>query len=429
MFTTSLLGVLGFSLVTGAMVGGILAAVGLLILTFFFSGNYSVIANSLWGITTNYSLTAIPMFIFMGEILGATGVATRIYDAFAPLFQRLPGGLVQSNIGTCATFSAISGSSTATTAVVGSIAFDELMQRGYDRSLVAGSIAGGGTLGMLIPPSIILIFYGSLTDVSVGKLFIAGVVPGLLVACLFMAYIAFVAKTKPEKTPRDTEIMPLGKALIHSLAGWPFVLLVLAILGSMFAGVATATEAAGLGVVTSIILATLYGEMTLARFFSAVRSTAIVFSGLGVLLLGGVTLAQAVSLSGLPDIVLTAMQNANMSPVIAIAMVYLLYLVLGCVFGAIEMLLITLPFTFPLMTALGFDPLWLGVALVILIEIGLLTPPLGLNLFMVMGMSKGELSLGQAARAALPYWLILLSFLILITWFEGIVLFLPNLVA
>jgi len=427
MFTTVLIAALVFALVTGSLLGTTLAAAGLLVLEYKFGGNFSVIANGIWNIFNSFTLTAVPMFILLGELLGETGIAKRIYGALSPLFERLPGGLLQTNIGICTAFAAISGSSTATAAVVGSIAYRELTGRGYDRKAVTGGIAAGGTLGILIPPSIPLIIYGSMMEVSIGSLFVAGVVPGLALSVLFMIFIAFQATRRPGLAPRGPSV-PLARALRHSAAAWPFLIIVFAILGTLFLGLATPTESASLGVFTVIALAFFYREMTFKRFWTALRSTTLIYGSLAIIIVGAVVLSQAVALTGLPRTLLSMLERGGFQSWQVVGLIYLLYLVLGCFFGPLEMMLITLPFTFPLMVGLGYDPVWFGIALVILIEVGLLTPPVGINLYVVTALSKGEVNLGQAAAACVPYWVIMLAFLLLLTLYPQIVLFLPRLI-
>lgn len=426
MLTLALVVVIVFGLLSGAMLGIVIGASGLVVLYFEFRGNFSVLGNATWNVFNSFTFTAVPTFILLGEILGQSGIAKRIYGAISPTFERLPGKLLQTNIGACTVFSAISGSSTATAAVVGSIAYDEMKARGYARGAVVGTIAAGGTLGILIPPSIALIIYGAWQNVSVGALFVAGIVPGILLATLFMIYIGFLARLRPGSVPVAGEVMPLAGALAKSIEAWPFVILVFAILGTIFLGLATPTEAAALGVVTAIVLAALYGELTLARIWAALQSTVRTFSTLAIVLVGALILSQAVALTGLPKVLIGMVAEAGLPAPVVITLVYVLYLVLGCFFGPIEMLLITLPFVFPLVTGLGFDPVWFGIVLVIVIEIGLLTPPLGINLFVVMAVSRNEITLGEAALACMPYWLLMLAALALITVAPQIVLFLPQ---
>ncbi|MCP5368568.1 MAG: TRAP transporter large permease [Hyphomicrobiales bacterium] len=427
MLTATLILLVLAALLTGNLLGTTIASLGLAVLYFEFNGNFSVLGNAVWNVFNSFTFTAIPAFILLGEILGQTGLARRIYSSVSPTFERLPGKLLQTNIGTCTIFSAISGSSTATAAVVGSIAYKELERRGYNRKAVVGSIAAGGTLGILIPPSIALIIYGAWQDVSVGNLFMAGVVPGLMLATFFMIYIGIHATLRRDLAPVEGAVVPLATALRLSAQAWPFVVLVFAILGTIFFGLATPTESAALGVATALILALLYRELTWAKLWRALRNTVVTFSALGFIIVGAIVLSQAVALTGMPKQIILAVGEAGLPPGVVITLIYAMYLVLGCFFGPIEMLLITLPFVFPLVTGLGFDPVWFGIVLVIVIEIGLLTPPLGINLFVMMAVSENRVTLGEAAVACLPFWLLMVLALVLITLEPRIALFLPSL--
>jgi C4-dicarboxylate transporter, DctM subunit len=422
-----LLFIILFILVTGHYIGTALALIGLAILTLYTEAPFQVIAHGLWHMLDSYTFAAIPLYFLLGEVIAVTGIAQRIFGAVAPLFSRLPGGLLQSNIGTCALFAAISGSSTATTAAIGSIAYDELTERGYASRPLIGSLAGGGTLGILIPPSTVLILYGALQQVSVGRLFVSGIVPGIIVALSYMVYIGIHAKLKPELIPvEDTEIIPLGKALKKSMEAWPFLILMAAVLGTVVAGLATATEAAAIGVIAALLLAAVFRRLTLKTVPDVLWGTLSTFSSLASIFIGAAILAQAVAFTGLPDYLMTMITEAGLSRFAVIALVYLAYLVLGCFFEPMSMMFITLPVVYPVVTQLGFDPVWFGIVMVMVIEIAVLTPPLGMNLFVLMAVSKGRHSLMDTAMAAVPYWLILLTCLVVFTLFPGIVLFLSN---
>lgn len=425
--TFVLIGLLGVTLLSGNLVAVTLILFALVLIQFTFDGNFIVLADGLWNLFNSYVLTALPMFILLGELLSKTGISRRIYTALAPLFSRIPGQLVQTNIGACTLFSAVCGSSQATAAVVGSIAYDELEEKGYNPRWIAGSIAAGGTLGIMIPPSLALIIYGWWQEVSVGRLFMAGVIPGLMTAGMFIVYIAVMAKRRPEDFPR-TEVVPLGKAIRASVEVWPFLVLVFAILGTLVLGLATPTESAALGVATTLMLAALYRRLTVRAVWEALVDTAQVMATIGFIIVGATVLSQALALSGVPVQMTRMISESGFSPLFILLGVYLIYLVLGCLLAAIEMLLITLPFTFPLIIGIGYDPVWFGIAVVMLIEIGMLTPPLGMNLFVIMAIARGRMKMGELARACIPFWLILMASLATITIFPEIVLFLPDLV-
>ena len=420
-------GIAALVLLTGSSIGLIMAGIGLVIFYYTLGGNISAIGNGVWNIFHNLGLAAVPIFFLLAEIIVHCGLATRIYQSLSPLFERLPGKLLQTNIGMCTIFSAISGSSTATAAMIGSMAYDELTAQGYRRSAIIGSIGGAGTLGVLIPPSILLIIYGSMMEVSVGALFVAGVVPGLMMATLFMLYVGLTANRNVPATSAERELLPLREALKRSLGAWPFIMLVFVVLGTIFLGLATATESAAMGVVAALVLAALYRELTWKRLVTAVCAATSMFSMITLIIFGAVVLGQALALSGIPKQVLLSIIGADLPVPLIIAALYLLYLLMGCVMSGLEMMLITLPLVFPLMTGFGYDPVWLGVAIVIIIEIAMLTPPFGVNLFILISITKGGVTIGEAAKACIPYWMLHLTGLIIITIFPEIVMFLPRL--
>ena len=421
----TLFGGLAASVLSGAVLGAALGLTGFAILWFHAEGALQIGVQAVWNMLTTYTLTAVPLFILLGDVLVASGLAAGVYRALAPVFARVPGGLLHTNIAVCTIFGAVSGSSMSVAAAVGSVAYPELKRRGYDRPAVVGSLAGGGTLGLLIPPSLSLLIYGALTDTSIGKLFVAGVVPGLMMACLFSAYIAWAARRNPAMAPERGEAMPLGAILRGTLQVWPLAVMIVAVLGSLFAGIATPTEAAAVGVAAVIVLGFTMGELTPAKLVGALMSTTRTFAVVGVVFLGAVVLAQAISLLGLPQQMLEFVVSMGLSKYAALLIVVVIYLVLGCFFDGLSMMIMTLPIVFPLLTGLGFDPIWLGVVITVMIEVGMLTPPVGMNLFVLVGLTGGEVQLGPAARASVPYWLALLLGVLLMTIVPGIATWLP----
>jgi tripartite ATP-independent transporter DctM subunit len=421
----TLFGGLVASVLSGAVLGAALGLTGFAILWFHAEGALQIGVQAVWNMLTTYTLTAVPLFILLGDVLVASGLAAGVYRALAPVFARVPGGLLHTNIAVCTIFGAVSGSSMSVAAAVGSVAYPELKRRGYDRPAVVGSLAGGGTLGLLIPPSLSLLIYGALTDTSIGKLFVAGVVPGLMMACLFSAYIAWAARRNPAMAPERGEAMPLGAILRGTLQVWPLAVMIVAVLGSLFAGIATPTEAAAVGVAAVIVLGFTMGELTPAKLVGALVSTTRTFAVVGVVFLGAVVLAQAISLLGLPQQMLEFVVSMGLSKYAALLIVVVIYLILGCFFDGLSMMIMTLPIVFPLLTGLGFDPIWLGVVITVMIEVGMLTPPVGMNLFVLVGLTGGEVQLGPAARASVPYWLALLLGVLLMTIVPGIATWLP----
>lgn len=420
--------VLAAGLLCGALLGIVVLGAGLSIIASAYDANFSVVGNAIWNTFFSYTFTAVPVFILLGELMTQAGLAQSLYATVSPLFRRIPGKLLQVNIASSALFSAISGSSTATTAMVATLALPELRRRGYARSLALGSIAAGGTLGILIPPSVALIVYGAWQGVSISELFIAGVVPGLLLALFFMIYIG-LASRRQAALPDEAEPVPASGShrLVGALASvFPFLLVVFAVLGTVFTGIATPTEAGALGVVAILLVGLISRTLDSRKIYAAVSRSVQLFGMLALVIVGAVVLSQALALIGLPQDVVKLVSNSSVNPVLMIALVYLLYIFLGCFFGPVEMLLITLPITYPLVIGMGFDPVWFGIALVIVIEIGLLSPPLGINLFILMAMSDDRITLWQAARLCVPFIAIMIATLVLITAFPQIVLWLPQ---
>lgn len=426
MFLTIFSTLLLVTAATSAALGAALGLTGFVLLHVFANGATSLAVNAIWNVFNSFTLSAIPLFILLGEILLHSGLSERIYSAFRPLFARVPGGLLHTNVAVCAMFGAVSGSSMSTAAAVGAVAYPEMVRRGYDRGAVVGSLAGGGTLGLLIPPSLSFLIYGALTDTSIGKLFISGIVPGLMVTGLFMLYILCAAVRRPSIYPHEIDHTPWRAILIGSLRIWPVLLLILAIMGSIVAGYATPTESASVAVAVAIVIATVWGNLTLRKLMESMLRTVLLFASIGFVVLGATVLAQSASVLGVPQAILESVLAGGLSRYEVLAIVVLAYLVLGCFFDGLSLMVMTLPVVFPLMTKLGFDPIWLGVVITILIEIGQLTPPVGLNLSVLTVLTKGEVSLGKAAAAAIPYWMLLVFAIAILTLFPAVATFLPD---
>lgn len=405
-----------------------LALTGLAILHFVAGGAEALAVTSVWNVLTDFTFSAVPIYIFMGEILLVSGVSTRIYNAVTPFFHRVPGKLLHTNIVVCTMFGAVCGASTSTAAAVGSVAYPELRRRAYDRASVVATLAAGGTLGLLIPPSLSLLIYGATQQVSIGRLFLAGVLPGLMLAALFMVAIYVHNRLDPSLTPAGDAPAGWGARLAGLARIWPFVFLVFAVLGTMYLGLATATEAAALGVVASIVVGFAWGELTPAKLWRAFFNATVVFGSIGLIVLGALILAQSLSILGVPQQVMATIAGVGLSKYMVLLLVVAVYLVLGCFFDGISLMLMTLPLVFPVMMGVGFDPVWTGVIVTILIEIGMLTPPVGMNLFVLVAITNGEVTLPQAARASLPYWIIMLGGVVILSFVPEIALVLPNLV-
>ncbi len=427
MFWSVLIGLLVFTSSTGVALGVALGLTGLVILHFFAGGATSLAIDAIWNVFNSFTLSAIPMFILLGEILLRSGISGRAYASFTPLFARIPGGLLHTNIAVCALFGAVSGSSLSTAAAVGSVAYPEMVKRGYDKEAVVGSLAGGGTLGLLIPPSLSLLIFGALTETSIGRLFVAGVVPGLMVSFLFMFYIFVLCVRSPHISPRFEERFSLGAMILGALQVWPVLLLIFAIMGSIVFGFATPTEAAGVGVVVAAFISFVWGDLTVRKLLSSIFSSVLLFAAIGFVVLGATILAQSVSILGVPQAILEATQNSGLGKYGIFFIVIAIYLLLGCIFDGLSLMIMTLPIVFPLLTSFGFDAIWIGVIITIMIEIGQVTPPVGLNLSVLAALTKNEISLGRVAVATIPYWGILLLAVVILTIFPGLALFLPDL--
>jgi len=426
-FWPVLTGVLMTGAATGVALGVALGLTGMVLLQVFSNGATSLAVDAIWGVFNSFTLSAVPLFILLGEILLKSGISERAYSAFAPVFRRVPGGLLHTNIAVCTLFGAVSGSSLSTAAAVGSVAYPEMTRRGYDKDMVVGSLAGGGTLGLLIPPSLSFLIFGALTETSIGRLFAAGILPGLMVASLFMAYIWFRAVRTPSLAPRGDGHETLVRILRGFGQVWPLLALIGAVIGSIVGGIATPTEAAAVGVVLAAILSMALGDLTLRKLGEAVFESVVLFSAIGFLVLGATILAQSVSILGVPQRILETVAESGLGRHAVLFLVVLIYLVLGCFFDGLSLMIMTLPVVFPLLTGLGYDPVWVGVMITIVIEIGQVTPPVGLNLSVLSALTNNDVSLGRAAIATIPYWVIHLFAIFLLTLFPAIALFLPDL--
>lgn len=412
---------------TGVALGAALGIVGLIILQFYSNGATSVAIDAIWNVFNSFTLSAVPMFILLGEILLRSGISEKAYAAFSPVFRKVPGGLLHTNIAVCTLFGAVSGSSLSTAAAVGSVAYPEMSKRGYDKDTVVGSLAGGGTLGLLIPPSLSFLIYGALTETSIGRLFAAGIVPGIMVGAMFMLYLLMKCIRNPAIAPPDPHTPSFGEIIGGFRHIWPLLALIFAVIGSIVGGIATPTESAGIGVVLAIVICTLWGDLTFSKLIEAVYQSVLLFSSIGFLVLGATILAQSVSILGLPQQILESVAQSGFGTYSVLMIVVLIYLILGCFFDGLSLMIMTLPVVFPLLTGLGFDPIWIGVIITIVIEIGQITPPVGLNLSVLTALTNNEVSLGRVAYATVPYWLIHLCAIAILTLFPMLALFLPNL--
>lgn len=417
------------TLALGAWVGITLIATSLVLLWSFRSIPVErLLSQYTFNILTTPELVALPLFILMGEFLFRTRLSRALFNGLSPWAALLPGRLLHVNVIGCTIFAAISGSSAATTQVVGRIALDELGQRGYDKRIAIGSLAGAGTLGFLIPPSSVMIIYGVLADESVLRLFTAGFLPGLLLAGCFMGWIMLHTTLRPELLPADDGAQrnlswAQRFAALRELG--PTLFLILCVLGSMYAGIATPSEAAAVGVLGAVIVSGLQGELNLP-VLKAVGLGAVQTCGMiGLIVLGASILGNVAAFLGVPRYVAEVVTGWGLSPLMLVVVLTLLYLVLGCFLDGFSMIVMTLPIVLPLITAAGFDKLWFGIYLVIAVEMAQITPPVGFNLFVIQGLTREPLS--TISRVALPYLFIMLGFVILLALVPGIVSIMPRL--
>ena len=421
----AVLGVLALVLGAGVWVGLALYAPGLAGLAIFRSLPVEkLLAQLTWNATTTPELIALPLFILMAEILFHSRLSASLFTGLAPWTTRLPGRLLHVNVLGCTMFAAISGSSAATTATVGRITLTELLRRGYDRDLAMGSLAGAGTLGFLIPPSIILIIYGVLAETSILKLFLAGIIPGLMLALLYMTWLGFRTSWKSSLAPDEAERMSLADKLVGLRHLGPVVFLILAVLGSMYGGIASPSEAAAVGVLGALIVSAAQETLTWETIRKAGLGAVRTISMIGLIVAGAYFLSIAMGFLGVPRMIAGEIAALGLSPVALIVLLLVFYAILGCVLEGMSSIVMTLPITLPLVQAAGFDKIWFGVFLVIVVEMAQITPPVGFNLFVIQGMT-GE-RIGRIARATLPFFLIMVGLALLITFVPEVVTFLPN---
>jgi tripartite ATP-independent transporter DctM subunit len=376
-----------------------------------------------WGSMNVFALTAVPLFMFMAEILSASGLSTRIYGGLAKLVARLPGGLLQTNIAGCAVFASVNGSSIATAATIGGVALPQLLSRGYNRPLAAGSLAAGGTLGILIPPSFPMIIYGTFTETSVPKLFIAGVIPGLIMTALFMLYIAVHARIIPDVAPREAGPRSLNELIRAIGEVVPFFLLIAATLGGLYFGVVTTTEAAVIGCVLSILLGVTLGELTLQRFIQAMHNTIYFTGNILFLIFAAYVFSVALSFGGVGEKVTAFIVGLNLTKFEFYIALLILFTILGCLIESLGMIVITVPLLFPVLNSYGIDPILFGVVLVIFIELGQISPPIGINLFVIQSIWDGKLS--EVVLGTIPFHLIMFIVLGMVIFWPELALWLP----
>ncbi|SEI90623.1 Sialic acid TRAP transporter permease protein SiaT [Marinovum algicola] len=403
----------------GIWVGVALLASAVVIFVMFTSTPVdAILGTTMWAHSASWTLTALPLFIWMGEILYRTRLAEDLFAGLAPWVGRLPGGLAHVNVAGCGIFAAVSGSSAATTATVGRISLPELKARGYADRLAIGSLAGSGTLGLLIPPSVVMIVYGVAAQVSINRLFIAGVVPGLMLMALFSGYIAIWSRMNPDGVPAPEDSIPLGERLRRLRLLLPVVGLIIGVIGSIYAGVATATEAAAIGVAGALLIALIGGTLNLSTFTASLMGATRTSAMIGLILLGAAFLTSAMSFSGLPAQLAEIISASGLGAPGLIAVLTVFFVLLGCFLDGISIVVLTTSVVMPAIAAVGVDPVWFGVYLIIVVEMAQITPPLGFNLFVIQNLTGR--SIFEITRMIVPYFLILVLAVILLTAFPGI---------
>jgi tripartite ATP-independent transporter DctM subunit len=403
-----------------------LGAVGLIGLYFITGGSaITMVGELLFNSTNHFTYTMIPLFILMGELIKHTGISERLYDGASQWVRRIPGGLLHSNIVSCAVFSAVSGSSMATAATIGAVAIPEMEKRGYSKKILFGSLAAGGTLGILIPPSLGLIIYGSVVGESIGELFIAGVIPGILCTICFMVYVGLISIIKPSVAPRGEKISLKG--MVYSLKDIaPVTLLIFIVLGTIYLGVASPTEAAGLGAAMSLLLAIVYRCLTWSNLTTSLAAALQTTCYIMLIVISAYVLSMAFSMERIPAELTAFVTSLEINRYIVWALLVFVYIIIGAFIDGISILLLTVPVVHPMMTALGFDSIWLGIVLTICIEMGQITPPVGVNLFVIHGIS-GRKHFKDVIIGSLPFFFIQIIVVAILTIFPILATWLPSL--
>ena len=372
----------------------------------------------------SYGLSVVPLFILMGLMVDRGGMAKELYRAAYSFLGHRKGGLAMSTIVACGMFSAICGSSLATAATMSKVSMPEMRRYKYDDSLATASIAAGGTLGILIPPSVILVIYGLITNASVGKLFIAGVLPGIVGVLFYLAAVLFVVSRNPDAGPAG-ERSTWGERLIALRDVWTTLGLFIFVIGGIYVGAFTPTEAAGMGAAGAIAIAYFRGALTWKILLEVARETTMTTAKLFLVVFGAMVFSNFVNRAGLPDALLEIALGFDLSPLGVIFMILLIYLLLGCVFESLSMILLTVPIFAPLVQGLGFDLIWFGILVVVATEISLITPPIGMNVFVLKGVLK-DVSVGTIFRGVTPFWVADIFRIILLALVPGIALYLPS---
>ncbi|WP_300662364.1 TRAP transporter large permease [Hydrogenophaga sp.] len=426
LLVTSLLIVALFALLgSGVWIGLTLAGVAWIGMEMFSSRPAGdAMAITIWGSASSWTLTALPLFVWMGEILFRTKLSESMFRGLAPWVNALPGRLLHTNILGSTIFAAVSGSSAATCATIGKMTIPELTRRGYPPEKIVGSLGGASTLGLLIPPSIIMIVYGVAAEVSIAKLFVAGVLPGLMLAGLFSGHLMIWALLNPKQVPKSDVNMTLAQKLSESRHLIPVILLIGGVIGTIYTGIATATEAAAVGVVGALILSAAQGSLNWATFRDSLLGATRLYCMIALILAGAAFLTLAMGYIGLPRHLAEFVSGLGLSPGVLLLALALFYIVLGCFLDGISMIVLTMGVILPTVTAAGIDLIWFGIFVVIVVEMAQITPPVGFNLFVLQGMTKREIT--WIAKVCMPYFFLMVLAVMLLWWFPQIVTWLPS---
>ena len=425
MIAAVMIGLMLALLAGGVWIGLALMAIGILgMLGFTPRAPGDGMAVAIWSHGSSWTLTALPLFLWMGEILFRTKLSEDMFKGLSPWLERLPGRLLHTNIIGCTLFAAVSGSSAATCATIGKIALPELERRGYPESMALGTLAGAGTLGLLIPPSIIMIVYGVAADVSKAKQYIAGVLPGILLAALFSGYLMVLALMNPGKVPRPDRVMSLGERLHESRHLIPVVILIAAVLGSIYTGVATATEAAAVGVVGSLLLSLVQGSLNWQTFRDSLMGATRLYCMIALILAGAAFLTLSMGYIGLPRHLAEYISGLGLSPFVLVVALALFFIVLGCFMDGISIVVLTMGVLLPTVQAAGIDLIWFGIFVVVVVEMAQITPPVGFNLFVLQGMTGKDIA--YIARVTMPFFFLMCLMVLLLWFFPGIATWMPG---
>lgn len=421
-FAMGLVGTLGFAYERG---GSIFDERGL-------RAALSMAGRQITDTAQDYGLSVIPLFILMGLFVNRGGMARELYAVSNAFLGHMRGGLAMATVMACGGFSAICGSSLATAATMSKVAMPEMRRFNYSDQLATASIAAGGTLGILIPPSVILVIYGILTETSIGKLFMAGIIPGVMGILFYLGAVRWTVWREPESGPAGQRT-PWPERIVALKSVWAVLLLFFLVIGGLYGVFDVAplnltfspTEAAGMGAMGAFVIALSRGGLDFAGLIATLKETALTSASLFAVLIGAQIFSNFVNVAGMPEALISLVTHFDVSPIMVMVMILLVYVVLGCVFESMSMLLLTVPIFFPLITSMGFDPIWFGIVVVVVVEISLITPPVGLNVFILRGV-VGDVSTGTIFKGVTPFWIADLLRLALIVLLPALVLFLPD---